>query len=665
MGVRAHRVHTARWVALAALLVVSPPLFAQRNLSPAPNERLALVIGNDNYVQVRKLANARADARAMARSLEQSGFNVTLRLDLGRADLLEAVRSFKSRLTGGSEAVFYFAGHGVQLGAANYLLPVDIVANNEEQVRDDGLPLQRILDDLTDQKARFSLAIIDACRDNPFPRTGGRSIGTGRGLAPTTAATGQMVLYSAGAGQTALDRLGEADKSQNGVFTRVFLQEMQKPGVPVDQVLRNVRDEVVRLAKSVGHSQVPALYDQAIGTFFFRPGAPAVVARPADVSRPVSVDPLQVEMLFWDSIKSSSNRADFEEYLRLYPDGQFAGLAQNRLKSSAPSAVMAAVVAPAVPAPAPATLPGAASGLSGSLRVGQESTHTLELAPGVRYTMRGVCDSACTDLDLFLNEGSGGNSEVAKDVAVNATPSIYYLSSRPGSYRLKVKMVTCKQEPCSYSVTIVQAAVAPAPANALPAPLQGSLAKGANGTHTLMLTQDLAYWIRGSCDADCKDMDLYLLDPSGNEIVKDAAPNATPSLYFAPPASGQYTLRVAMYDCTAAPCAYTVRFGGEAPAPIALPATLQGSLANSATRSHTISLAQGARYSIRGTCDADCKDLDLFLADPRGSEIAKDDTASPTPNFVFTAPISGEYALRVRMYSCTAAPCAYTVNIDQ
>lgn len=257
---------------LVLALVATVANAQQRNLTAVPSaaaaNRLALVIGNDSYTRVPKLGNARADARAMAQALRQAGFKVILREDLNDRGMREAVRSFKGRLSGGSEAVFFFAGHGVQLGAANYLLPVDISADNEEQVKDDGLSLQRVLDDMTEQKARFSLAIIDACRDNPFPKVAGRSIGTGRGLAPTTAATGQMVIYSAGAGQTALDRLNTSDRNPNGLFTRVFLQEMQKPGLPVDRVVRNVRDQVVTMAKSVNHQQVPALYDQAIGEFF-------------------------------------------------------------------------------------------------------------------------------------------------------------------------------------------------------------------------------------------------------------------------------------------------------------------------------------------------------------------------------------------------------------
>ena len=230
--------------------------------------RRALVIGNDSYRQVTKLVNAREDARAIAESLQQVGYQVTLKLDLTEKDMKAALRTFKGQVEGGDEVLVFFAGHGVQFGAANYLLPVDIAGESEEQIKDESIQLQRVLDDMSEKKAKFTLAMIDACRDNPF-KTVNRNIG-GRGLAPTTAATGQMVIFSAGAGQQALDKLGPADKSRNGLFTRIFLKEMQKPGVSIDKVVRNVRNEVVGMAKSVGHEQVPAIYDQVVGEFYFR-----------------------------------------------------------------------------------------------------------------------------------------------------------------------------------------------------------------------------------------------------------------------------------------------------------------------------------------------------------------------------------------------------------
>ncbi len=306
-------------------------------------QRVALVIGNDSYQKVAALANARSDARSIAAALQKAGFDVILRTDLNDRGMREAVRLFKARLSGGTDAVFYFSGHGVQLGAANYLLPVDISPESEEQVKDDGLALQKVLDDMAEQKTRFSVAIVDACRDNPFPRVAGRSIGGGRGLAAATPATGQMVLYAAGAGQTALDRLGPSDTTPNGVFTRVLLREMQRPGVPVDRVLRNVRQEVVRLAQGVGREQVPALYDQSLGEFYFVADAAAAPPSPSPAPVPAVMTVEQREDQFWDDAKAAGNREAFEAYLNAYPRGRYASLAAAniaRLSSAATSAQM-------------------------------------------------------------------------------------------------------------------------------------------------------------------------------------------------------------------------------------------------------------------------------------------------------------------------------------
>jgi hypothetical protein len=239
----------------------------QPPLAPSEN-RKALIIGNDSYKSVAKLVNAREDARTIASNLTAIGYQVTLKLDLNEKEMKSSIRAFANQVQGGDEVFFFFAGHGVQLGATNYLLPIDIIGESEAQIRDESIQLQRILDDMSDRKAKFTLAMVDACRDNPFKSTG-RSIG-GRGLAPTTAATGQMVIFSAGAGQQAMDRLNDYDKNKNGLFTRVFVQEMQIPGLSIDRVVKNVRNKVADLAKSVGHEQVPAVYDQVLGDFYFK-----------------------------------------------------------------------------------------------------------------------------------------------------------------------------------------------------------------------------------------------------------------------------------------------------------------------------------------------------------------------------------------------------------
>ena len=238
----------------------APQIFANRK---------ALVIGNDAYKKVTPLFNAAEDAKVVAESLTALGFKVSLKLDVDRKQFQSEIRAFKNQVKAGDEVAIFYAGHGVQIASTNYLLPIDIAGQNEEEIRDDAISLQRILDDMTEKEAKFTLAMIDACRDNPFKSSGRSVIGT-RGLAPTTAATGQMIVFSAGTGQQALDKLGPNDKSKNGLFTRVFVKEMQKAGVSVDRVVRNVRTEVVALAKSVGHNQVPAIYDQVVGEFYFK-----------------------------------------------------------------------------------------------------------------------------------------------------------------------------------------------------------------------------------------------------------------------------------------------------------------------------------------------------------------------------------------------------------
>ena len=239
----------------------------QTNVKPNMAFRKALVIGIDNYKHIARLATAREDAQAMGRALTTAGFTVSQYLDIGEKDLRAALRKFAAEVEGGDEVAIFFAGHGVQLGGLNYLIPMDVSGESEGQLREDAIPLQRILDDMNDRKAKLTLAVIDACRDNPF-RVAGRNIGNvSRGLSPTTPATGQIVIFSAGSGQRALDSLGPQDKDRNGVFTRVFAQEIRKRGVTIDQVARSARTEVVRLARSIGHEQVPAIYDQLVGEF--------------------------------------------------------------------------------------------------------------------------------------------------------------------------------------------------------------------------------------------------------------------------------------------------------------------------------------------------------------------------------------------------------------
>jgi formylglycine-generating enzyme required for sulfatase activity len=350
-------------------------------------QRLALVIGNDSYRHVDPLVNSRADAQAIGSALRSAGFRVTVQTDLGREGMLSALRAFRGQVNGGDEAIFFFAGHGVELEGSNYLLPTDIRGDSPEQVRDDAVPLQRVLDDLREKRARFSLAIIDACRNNPF-QSRGRSIG-GRGLAAPTAATGQMVLFSAGSGQIALDQLGPRDPVKNGVFTRVMLREMARPGVEVRELLRGVREEVAQLAGSVGREQVPAIYDQALGRFYFQAGpvappAPALAA-PVPPSAAAGPSAAEREDRFWSDTREIGNRDAYEAYLSEYPKGRYVALARAAIARLG----QAAAVAAAPPAAAQSPSPPARAGLGppGTVFRDCEVCPEMVVIPGGRFQM--------------------------------------------------------------------------------------------------------------------------------------------------------------------------------------------------------------------------------------------------------------------------------------
>jgi hypothetical protein len=384
--------------------------------TPAQARRLALVIGNDSYQNVQPLKNARSDAKAIAAELKTVGFDVTLKQDLTQRMMKTALRDFKAQVAGGDEVVFYFSGHGVQFGGTNYLVPIDITADSEAQVADDAVPLQRILDDLTEQKARFSLAIVDACRSNPF-KEAGRAIG-GRGLVPVTPATGQMIMYSAGAGQAALDNLGPHDANPNGVFTRVLIQEMRKPGVSAGSLLKDVQSNVVELAHSVGHEQVPALYDQSLGKFYFRPGAPDTgVAGSGPAVPPASSihvpTAAELDESYWQGIRTSADASDFTSYAKSFPKGMH--VAEAEMMTRKLSRTAAAKSTPA-PAPAPASTstsaPGSASSPPPSVTLKPGAYHgyvTSSLLPGQAFPGTWIInkDGSIDSLNDYGDRGHG------------------------------------------------------------------------------------------------------------------------------------------------------------------------------------------------------------------------------------------------------------------
>jgi tol-pal system beta propeller repeat protein TolB len=326
------RFATVALFAAASLgLVLGQPsnTYAQRNLavSPAAKERrVALVIGNDNYHSVAKLERAAADARAVGAELKRLGFDVLLRTNVDRRGMNAAVGDLVDKAGHGGVALLFFAGHGVQVSGSNYLLPTDIKVGRADDLPDEAIDLGRVMERLAQAKTKFSLLIIDACRDNPFPRAAGRSLGGARGLSIPSAPDGLMVLYSAGINEQALDKLSDADANPNSVFTREFVKELKTPWRRVDDMLRRVRVSVREQARSVGHSQNPALYDQSSADFYF--------AQPPKAA--TQTDRAAFELAYWQTVKDTRNADELKAFLSEYPNSRFSQLALARLTELAP-----------------------------------------------------------------------------------------------------------------------------------------------------------------------------------------------------------------------------------------------------------------------------------------------------------------------------------------
>lgn len=295
--------------------------------APVHAKRLALVMGNDNYVSVNRLQKAGNDADAMARELMAAGFTVTKHRDLNYRSMVKAIDAFSESITGGDEVVVFYAGHGVQIRAGAYLLPVDIEAENEAQVERTSYGLNDLTERLSEAKPAFTLVMVDACRDNPM-KVKGRAVGNARGLNALEPPKGQMVVYSASRGQQALDRLSDNDSNPNGVFTREFISRMRTPGVKIEDLMRDVQDSVESLAKTVRHEQRPAVYNEARGNFYFYGPTTVQVQQGNDDS----------EVQTWAAAQAANSVAAYQTYLDAHPKGKYGVAAKIKLDAIKQSA---------------------------------------------------------------------------------------------------------------------------------------------------------------------------------------------------------------------------------------------------------------------------------------------------------------------------------------
>jgi hypothetical protein len=237
------------------------------------------------------------------------------------------------KLEPGDLAFFFYAGHGVSIDGANYLLPSDIppaTAGGEDLIKLSAVSESTVVATLKARGVRVAMVVLDACRNNPFSRDGTRSLGDGtRGLArpPAMETKGVFGLYSAGFGEAALDRLGDDDPNPNSVFTRVLAPALATPGQSLLDIAYEVNEEVARLAGTVGQEQNPAYYDQARARDVYLAGRPAEGAAAPVLAAPECA----VAQAHYEEAVHIGTKSAFEDHLRRFGNCAFAGLAAERI----------------------------------------------------------------------------------------------------------------------------------------------------------------------------------------------------------------------------------------------------------------------------------------------------------------------------------------------
>ena len=318
------------WVAI--LVSVHGALPSQQAAAAVNETRIALVIGNSKY-KTSPLRNPGNDARLMARTLRGLGFEVIERIDASQKTMKRALTTFSRKLSKAGEnavGLFYYAGHGVQVAGRNYLIPVDANIELEGDVDIESIDANSVLRAMDQARARVNFVILDACRNNPFARSF-RS-GT-RGLAQMDAPGGTLIAYATSPGDVAVDGDGV-----NSPYTAALTKSMQQPGVPAVLMFQDVR---VAVQEATNDRQTTWEASSLTGNFSFKPGAPEKKKEKKEIiTEKTTPKPgpgpaflprgSDREVVFWNSVKDSSDPADLQAYLNTYPSGTFSELAKIR-----------------------------------------------------------------------------------------------------------------------------------------------------------------------------------------------------------------------------------------------------------------------------------------------------------------------------------------------
>lgn len=284
----------------------------------APGDvRIALVIGNAAYASA-PLVNPANDAKAMAGALRGLGFTVIEVRDGSRAQMADAVATVRDSLRGKQGVgMLYYAGHGLQMDARNYMVPVDAKLGKAGDVAAQTVDVNSVIDAFKAAGNRMNIVVLDACRDNPF---GG--ITSGKGLAPLDAPAGTFLAYATAPGNVAGD--GDA-KSGNGLYTQYLLEELKKPQASIENVFKRVRYGV---RKASGGRQIPWESTSLEDDFQFNSGRIVAAAKPTAQQIQSS---FSQEKADWERIAASTSVDDFYAFLQKYPNGTISEAAHARL----------------------------------------------------------------------------------------------------------------------------------------------------------------------------------------------------------------------------------------------------------------------------------------------------------------------------------------------
>lgn len=299
------------------------------------DRRVAFVVGNGAYKNVAQLPNPPIDAKAMASTLRNVGFEVIEGSNLSRDQMTEKLLDFGRKAQGSDIALFYYAGHGIAVGGTNYLLPVDADIKTEMDVKLGAAINIDLTLDQTMGDAKVKLVFLDACRDNPFAakiksNSATRSVNVSSGLAEMKSGEGTLIAFATGPGQTALD----GQEGNNSPFTRALIDNITKPGVEIQQAMTSVRAQV---NEETHKGQLPWGHTNLIGAVYLNQTPTTQVANAAPTAAgtvPAAASAGSsdgVELEYWRSVKESNKPEELNAYLTAYPNGQFKALALARL----------------------------------------------------------------------------------------------------------------------------------------------------------------------------------------------------------------------------------------------------------------------------------------------------------------------------------------------